>query len=160
MAVHALDLERDGAQGLRQGGRLDARQLLHDGGVRQAVPDGGIAGDRLGDGHAPRRPGPEQQLLGAAPLVAELDLQVVHRLAVALKAEMPGLDDAGVDRPDRDLVHAVAFHREEGVRIGAAGSFQVAVAPQGLEPRVLLRQEARIPRRPRARRPALAAAWR
>ena len=38
-----------------------------------------------------------------------------HLLAVRLKAEMPRLDDAGVHRADRDLVHLVALDPEERV---------------------------------------------
>ena len=48
-------------------------------------------------------------------LVAEPLLEPQHALADHREAEVPGLDDAGVHRPDRDLVHAVAFDRDEGV---------------------------------------------
>ena len=48
-----------------------------------------------------------------AMLVAERDLQVKDLLAVALEAEMSRLDDAGVNRADRDLVDLLAFNPEE-----------------------------------------------
>ena len=38
-------------------------------------------------------------------------------LAVALEAEVPRLDDAGVDRTDRDLVDLLAF---DAVEVGHA----------------------------------------
>ncbi len=38
-----------------------------------------------------------------------------HGFAVGREAEMAGLDDAGVDRADRDLVQAMAAHRQEFV---------------------------------------------
>ncbi len=54
-----------------------------------------------------------QRLLDPAMLVAQRDLQMQHLLAVALKAEMPRLDDAGVNRTDRDFVNLTAFDPEE-----------------------------------------------
>src|SRR5947199_80989 len=45
--------------------------------------------------------------------VAQPFLQPGHRLALDVEAEMPGLDDAGMDRADRDLVHAIALDGEE-----------------------------------------------
>ena len=55
----------------------------------------------------------DQGPLDAAMLVAQRDLQVKDLLAVALEAEMPRLDDAGVDRTDRDLVDLLALDPEE-----------------------------------------------
>ena len=51
--------------------------------------------------------------LDAAMLVAERDLEVKDLLAMALEAEMSGLDDAGVNRANRDLVDLFAFNPEE-----------------------------------------------
>ena len=45
--------------------------------------------------------------------VAEPLLQPHHRLALHVEAEMAGLDDAGMHRADRDLVHALALDGEE-----------------------------------------------
>ena len=55
----------------------------------------------------------QQQRLDIAVLVAELDLQVVHLLAVAHEAKVARLDHAGVDRADAHLVHLLAAHLEE-----------------------------------------------
>ena len=44
-----------------------------------------------------------------------LQLQAHHRLSVTGETEMAGLDDAGVDGPDRDLVQGVALDRQEVV---------------------------------------------
>ena len=49
-------------------------------------------------------------------LVAERDFEVEHALAVAVEAEMPGLDDPGMHRTDRDLVNFGAGDREERPR--------------------------------------------
>ena len=51
--------------------------------------------------------------LDAAMLIAERDLQVEDLLAMALEAEMPGLDDPGVNRADRDLMNFLAFDSKE-----------------------------------------------
>src|SRR5207249_4568826 len=58
-----------------------------------------------------------EQSLHAAVLVAEHDLEEQHLLAVRLKPEVPRLDDAGVYRADRDLVHLVASDLKKGVRL-------------------------------------------
>ena len=92
-------------------GRLRAGERLHDRRVRRRVADGRVAGHGLHLAHRrPVRPA-GQRALDAAMLVAERDLEVQHLLARALEAEMPGLDDAGVDRADGDLVNLAAPRR-------------------------------------------------
>ncbi len=54
-----------------------------------------------------------EALLDALVRVAQALLEAQHLLADDREAEMSGLDDAGVHRPDRDLVHAVAFDADE-----------------------------------------------
>ena len=51
--------------------------------------------------------------LDAAMLIAKRDLQVKDLLAMALEAEMPRFDHAGVNRTDRDLVDLFAFNPEK-----------------------------------------------
>ena len=53
----------------------------------------------------------DERSLDAAVLVAERDLQVQDGLAVTLEAEVTGLDHAGVNRTDGDLVHVAASDR-------------------------------------------------
>ena len=50
----------------------------------------------------------DERTLDPPMLVAQRDFEVEHLLPVALKAEVPGLDDPGMDRPDRDLVNLLA----------------------------------------------------
>ena len=81
-----------------------------------------------------------------AVLVAERDLQVEHLLAVALEAEMPRLDDAGVHRAHRHLVDLLAVAREEvshagnrrrgqtGSRLSAYGGWKRIGLSQGWPP--------------------------
>jgi len=71
----------------------------------------------------------------AAMLIAQRNLQVMHRLAVALKAEVPRLDYACVYRPDSHFVNLFAVHVEE---VGDADGFAARKA-NWLEPRMPLR---------------------
>ena len=50
--------------------------------------------------------------------IAEPLFEPHHRLAVGGETEMPWLDDAGMDGPDRDLVQILSFDGQELVRIG------------------------------------------
>jgi hypothetical protein len=50
-------------------------------------------------------------------------------LAVGGEAEMTGLDDAGVDRPDRNLVQAFALGRQECN--GESGVTEAGEFPRG-----------------------------
>ena len=81
--------------------------------VRERVADRRVAGDRLHVRQRPLRRPPDERALDAAVLVSERDLEVEDLLAVALEPEVPGLDHAGVDRADRDLVHLVSLDPEE-----------------------------------------------
>ena len=54
--------------------------------------------------------------------IAEPLFQAHHRLAVGGEAEMPWLDDAGMDGADRDLVQILSFDWQELVRIGFDGA--------------------------------------
>ena len=60
----------------------------------------------------------DHQPVGALVHIAEPLFEPHHRLAVGGEAEMPWLDDAGMDRADRDLVQILSFHGQELVRIG------------------------------------------
>jgi hypothetical protein len=51
-------------------------------------------------------------LLDAAMLVTERDLQMEHRLAMALEPKAARLDHARVNRADRDFVHLIALDFE------------------------------------------------
>ena len=49
--------------------------------------------------------------------VAEPLLEPKHLLPDDREAEVARFDDAGVDRPDRNLVHAVALHADDLVEL-------------------------------------------
>jgi hypothetical protein len=86
----------------------------------------------------------DERALDAAVLVPERDLEVKHRLAVALEPEVPRLDHAGVDRTDRDLVDLAALDR---VVVGDPDGRRLTsprppgrLEPNGLEPWVAVRR--------------------
>ena len=111
--------------------------------MRDRVPDDRVAGDRLGHDHAAPRARALDQRFRPAVLVAELDLERQHLLAVTLETEMPRLDDAGVHGADGDLVDTAAGDREEAmsaIRI----TFEVAVTAQRLQPRMTLRNDSAL----------------
>src|SRR6185436_15802125 len=109
----ALQLERDAPDGLRPRRLPAPRQRLDRTAVRGGVSHDRIARDRFGHQHGPIRTRRLQQPLDAAMLVAEHDLEEEYLFTVALKAEVPRLDDAGVHRPDRDLVDLLPLDPEE-----------------------------------------------
>ena len=116
VVVDALELEQHrpgGAQlavGLKREGALD----------RVCVGDG--VGDRAGGARALAyvSASPSVMALGcaleAAVLVEEARVHREDPLADDVEAEVPGLDHAGVDRADRDLVDAVAADRGHPLR--------------------------------------------
>src|SRR6266513_6279136 len=78
--------------------------------------------------------------------IAEALFEPHHRFTVGGKAEMPGLDDAGMHRSDRNLVQAVTFGRQECVgsalrRGGAARAERMLDSPEAeVEPGSRVRQ--------------------
>src|SRR5262249_28503522 len=146
-------LQGNAAQHLGACGHLTAGQRLEGLTVSRGMADRRIAGQCLHvvDGALV---GPaEQRPLDAAVLVAQGYFQMVNLFAVALKAEMPRFDDAGVDRADRHLVNflsrdavivgdadgrRLATRAAPGVMAGAVGW----VKADGLEPGMPLRTQA------------------
>ena len=78
--------------------------------------DGRVAGRRLGVMERARARAADHRLLDAAVLIAQGDLEVEDALAVALEAEVAGLDDARMHRPDGHLVDLLALDPVEIAR--------------------------------------------
>jgi hypothetical protein len=135
-----LELEPDGAPRVHLRTGAQPRERLERLAVRPRVGDARVARDRLDERR--ERPGVarEEQALDAAVLVPEVDLQVVDGLAEAHEPEVPRLDDAGVDRADRHLVHLRAVDGVERVPIHPARLR--AREPHRLQPRVIVRLHA------------------
>ena len=107
------------ARGPRAGHALERH------GIGPGVGHGAVARNAPGEPRALRERHGLEALFDALVLVAETLLQAQHALADDGEAEMARLDGAGVHRADRNLVHAVALDRNEGV----AGIARIAGAP-------------------------------
>ena len=136
------------ARGRRDGWRC-ARPRAQRRATRRRVagsrsrPDPRAPGNRPTRTRPPNRPRPAprgdglstQAELGEAPLdalvrVAEPLLEPEHLFADDRKAEMSRLDDAGVHRSDRDLVHAVTLHAHERVVVDRRTRLSTAASPR------------------------------
>src|SRR5581483_5743831 len=155
-----FELERDRPE--RLGARRDpaAGERLDRLAVRDRMADRGVARERLGVVHAALVRPADERALDPAVLVAERDLEVQHLLAVALEAEVSGLDDPRVHGPDRHLVDLLPVDAEEPGRLRRAERLRPRMADER-EPallghlafeRVHLRAFRRE-RRPASRRP-------
>ncbi len=76
----------------------------------------------------------EQHSLHAAMLVAEGNFKIEHIFAITLKTKMPGLDDAGMDWPNANLVRLAALDAVKAVIGIAAFAWRVGNYAHGLEP--------------------------
>src|SRR5581483_576630 len=112
----------------RSSSAISARsQTARGGGSTPLAASTAREGERVGDGAVARHPAGKSrgklerraghQRLGALVRVAKPLFEPHHRLAVGRETEVPWLDDAGVHRPDRDLVQALAFRRQEAIRL-------------------------------------------
>ena len=81
----------------------------------ERIGDSAVAGDAAGKSRRLLDRGSRHQRLDALVHIAEALFEPHHGLAAGGEAEVPGLDDAGMHRPDRDLVQAFAFRRQEGI---------------------------------------------
>ena len=118
MIGEPLELGHQRPQIERARRRLDLKRRL--GGLREGKSIGhrAVAGGAPGElgGGIERRA--RHQGFDALVHIAEPLLQPHDVLAVGGEAEMAGLDDAGMHRADRNLVQALAVHRQELVRRG------------------------------------------
>ena len=84
----------------------------------ERVSHGAVARGAAGELRALVERGAGHQRLGALVHITEPLFEPHHRLAVGGEAEMPWLDDAGMDRADRDLVQILSLNGQEGVGVG------------------------------------------
>ncbi|MEI2732366.1 MAG: hypothetical protein V9G08_10275 [Dermatophilaceae bacterium] len=106
---------RSWASALEQG---EPDGLLDGGDVCQGVPDGRVAADPFGELDAVVRGPALEELFDPAVDEPQPGLHPQDGLADDGEAEVPGLDEAGMHRSHRDLVHPVAADLEEGKRAG------------------------------------------
>ena len=117
MIGDALELRHQRAEpdGARRNFDLERRlDRLREG---ERVSDGAVARGAARKRGAPLDARARHQRLDALMHIAEPLFEPHDGLAVGGEAEMSGLDDAGMDRADRNLVEALALDRQE--RVGA-----------------------------------------
>src|SRR6185369_3893668 len=120
--------------------------------VSLTMADAGISCNSFHLVHGLRVRSSRQGLFNAAMLETEGDLQTEDLFAMALEAEMPRLDDPGVNRPDRHFVDLFPLdpvirhdtrQKPVSVKIVPKGVFlaEGTVEPDRLQPGVPLRRE-------------------
>src|SRR5438128_22536 len=108
-----LELDPEGAQRVAARRTFRAGKPFEELAIGRRVTGRGVAGNCLRKIQAAPVRSAAQCPFDAAVLVAERDLQMDHPLAMAVEAEMAGLDDPGMHRTDRNLVDLGAGDREE-----------------------------------------------
>ena len=90
------------------------------------MADRGVSRHGLDRVDGPLVRSPDQRTLRAAVLIAERNLQVEDLFAVALEAEMPRLNNPGMNRTDCDLVNLLA---SDSVKVGDADNRVLSLGP-------------------------------
>ncbi len=128
MVGETLELRHQRPQINRTRWNLDIHRCLDRMGKGERISDCAVA--RGPTGQACRRidAGARHQRLDALVHVAKALLQSNHRLAVGRKTEMPGFDDAGMNRADGNLVQTFARNGQECIR--RAGLQRVTAMPE------------------------------
>ncbi len=122
VVVEPLQLEGDAADEPGPRRDDDAGDLLERLAVAHAVRERADPADPLGDEERVERREPLHPLLQPAMRVEETRVEVEHGLADRREAEVARLDDAGVDRADRDLEDALALGDQVRELLGVPGS--------------------------------------
>src|SRR5690349_8867415 len=110
MAPKTLQLEQDRAAARKFARRGEPKRVFPGVRVGEAVGDDAAGAGSLGEGEAAFGPVPLGGSFEAAVLVEEPGVEVEDAIPDDVEAKVARLDDAGVDRPDRDLVGVVALH--------------------------------------------------
>ena len=127
MAGQAFQLKGSGAQGPSRYIRIVTQgQGFHCLGIGDAVGHGCIPGNSFDHYRQAFERERRQELFNAAVLVAQLNFEMQDLFADALETEVAGLDDAGMDGTDTDLVDLFSLDPE--IFIVAGDIFAVIIA--------------------------------
>ncbi len=154
VVVEPLHLREQDARQAGRGRDLGAGQAFDRLAERRRVADRADAAGALDDRQGFAEGSAFNQPLDAAMRVEEPGVEMEHRLAHRREAEVAGLDDAGVDRADGQLVDAVAVGHE---RFDAPRYRAAAGGPDGLRVRRRRRRGPRV--RPTERRERRCDRW-
>ena len=121
VVVDALELKKERPELGRFLVKLDPTGLLDGQAVGEVVADRAVSRDALGERDGRLNVASLEEPLDAPVHEPQPRLHLEDRLADDRESEVPGLDEAGVDRTDGDLVDAGAFDLDEGerTRVGA-----------------------------------------
>ena len=150
MIGHALKLGHQGAQIDRARGHLRVPGLLDRMRKGERIGDGAVAGRAAGETECLVERRARHERLDAFVHIAQALFQPHHGFSVGRETEMPGFDDAGMHRSDRNLVQAFALRGQEsigggGSRRGGRGGKRMRYSPEAeIEPRPCIRQADRL----------------
>lgn len=113
MVVEPFEFDDQGPQPVDLVGQLDAESVFDRQAVRERVRCRRVAADAFGEIDRGRGGAAVEEFLDATVHKPQPRLQPHDRLARDRKPEVTGFDEAGVHRPDRNLVHAGSFDGEE-----------------------------------------------
>src|SRR5438445_4485799 len=132
VVVDPLELEEDDAEPARPRRHGASGERLERLAVGEDVPETGVPGDPLGERRRLVERKRLEELLRALVDEAESRLEIHDRLSLDAEAKVPGLDDAGVDRPDGDLEDALTLDMTERKRLARIDEVRARrrVAPQ------------------------------
>jgi hypothetical protein len=101
-----------------------SRRLLDGQAVGEGVPDGGVAGDPLGQLDASREISALEEPFDSFMDEPQTRFYVENGLAHHRESEVAGLDEAGMDRTDGDFIDAGSFDSEERIRLIFVGEWR------------------------------------
>ena len=128
MVGEPLELRHQRAQIDRTRWNLDLHRCFQRMRKGERISDRAVARGPAGQACRRIEAGAHHQRLDALVHVAKTLLQSNHRLAVGGKTEMPGFDDAGMNRADGNLVQTFARNGQECIR--RAGLRRLTAMPE------------------------------
>src|SRR5262245_9307806 len=115
MIGHAFEFGHDRAQEYCARRNLDLKRRFDRMREGERVSDGAVARSAARERRTPLDARPRHQPFDALMHIAEPLFEPRHGLAIGGETEMPGLDDAGMDRAYGNLMEMFAFDRQEVV---------------------------------------------
>src|SRR5439155_13765429 len=143
------ELEEDAANEPRTHARHDGGERLDRLRVRDRMRERARGTEALGEEQDAVDLRALGRLLDPAVCVEEARLELEYELADPTEAEMPGLDDPGVDGADRHLHDTLTVHPRDGsvrMRLARHSAASVEVFPQRVRPMRPVVMEDQTPR--------------
>src|SRR5215207_1846975 len=149
MIRQPLELRHEGAQPHGAGRRLCPAGGFGGADKSIGISNRGVARGASCEESAVRQVGARNQAFYSLVDIAETLFDPNHGLAIRSKAEMPRLDDAGMDRPDRNLMEAGPLGGQERVGHAVDGCGDGRAERMRHPPSAVIEPAARVRRAPR-----------